>query len=286
MVAVCGAAAASCGGSKAGPLTVGAHLETESKVIGEIVSQHIQRKLGAAITRSFDMRSTPESYQGLLLATLDVCPEDATSVVATVLKEQVDPDPTVGFVRAREEMARMARVLVLDPLGIERRYAMVMRTDEAKRRKVQTLSEAAKSADPWTLALTADFQSRRDGLSAFSTAYPLTQGSPPRILRLDEAYKSLADNAVDLVSGFITDGQLEDPAFTMLEDDRKAFVPGGVCLLARYESLDRDKGLREALTQLSGRMSTVQIRKMNHDVAVRRRPLADVALVFLNEAKL
>lgn len=280
--------AAACGRKADPEVTVGSKLDTENKLLGEIAAQHFARKAGIEVGRSLDIMSTPQAYQGLLMANIDVYPEDTTSIMATVLKEDINPDPSIVLVRVRQEMARIAHLAVFEPLGIERRFAMITLADEAQRRKVKTLSEAAKvskSQDAWTLAQFPEFQTRRDGYGAMLGAYTLPQQAPPQTMGHDESYNALESRAVTLIAGYVSDGQLEDPKFVVLEDDENAFLRGSVCLLARHASLDKFKGMNEALSQLSSRISTEQIRKLNYLVLVKRQPLPDVAKRFLDGLK-
>jgi glycine betaine/choline ABC-type transport system substrate-binding protein len=235
------------------------------------------------------MMSTPQGYQGLLMTNLDVYPDDTTSIMASVLKEEINPDPTIVLVRVREEMARMARVAVFEPLGIERRFAMITRAEEAEKRKIKTLSQAAKATKQegfWTLAQLPEFQARQDGYSALVGAYSLPQEAPAQTLGHDEAFKALDGGAVNLIAGYITDGQLEDPRYVALEDDQNVFLKGAVCLLVRHGSMDKFNRLKEAMSQLSSRIRTEQMRHLNYLVAVKRQPLEYVASRFLDELKL
>jgi glycine betaine/choline ABC-type transport system substrate-binding protein len=265
---------------------VGAKPGTEPAIVAEAAAQHLEKRLGAPVTRKFDVATTTMAYQGLLMTDVDIFPEDTTAIVSAVLKERVDPNPAVVFERAKSELMRLARIEVLPPLGIRHRYAMVVSAAKAAERRLETLSEACRSEPGWTLAVTAEFQDRPDGFGALMGKYNLPLRVAARTVDPRKLYSTLSEKQADMIAGFDTDGALESPEVAALADDRKAFEETRTCLLVRQEALQKFPAARAALEELSGKFSNDRIRKLNYQVDVRGRPVKDVAAEFLREAGL
>jgi osmoprotectant transport system substrate-binding protein len=71
-----------------------------------------------------------------------------------------------------------------------------------------------------------------------------------------------------------------------LRDDRHAFPPYQVCIVARQDSLRDTPGLREALLELSGKFTNKQMQNLNFQVDAQHVPVAKVAADFLRQAGL
>jgi osmoprotectant transport system substrate-binding protein len=270
--------------SRTTSIVFGAMPSTERILIAEIGAQQAEKRLGVTVDRKFDVDSTSIAYESLVMSTIDVYPEDTDAMMSSVLKEPLDPNPDIVLNRIRNEMPRVGRVQVLDPLGIRHRMCMVMRTNDAKDGKLRTLSEAAGSRLPWTIAATNDFEQRTDGYSALMRTYNLPLKLAPKPLSPQLLYPALTSNQASLIAGYDTDGPLTSPAFTTLEDDKHAFNESRTCLFVREGVLERLPALRDALAQLSGKFNNETMRKMNYEVEVEKSPVRAVASEFLRQA--
>jgi glycine betaine/choline ABC-type transport system substrate-binding protein len=71
----------------------------------------------------------------------------------------------------------------------------------------------------------------------------------------------------------------------MLEDDRHYFPPYDAAIVARSATLLARPEVKDALASLSGRISLVDMRRMNRAVDADHRDAADVAREFLARIK-
>ncbi len=282
------AAPTNWGCSRSSPLnlTVASTPSTEKGILVEISAQHLEKALGATVTRKVDVGSTSIGYESLLMSAIDVYPEDTSAIAVSVLKDPLDASSDVVFERVRGEMARLGRIQVLNPLGIRRRMAIVVRANDARDAKLETISDAARSQLGWTLGTTSEFEQRQDGYSALMSAYklPLATASKPMLPGL--LYPSLSQNQVSMITGYDTDGPLAGNEFVMLKDDKAAFRESRTCFLVRDDTIKREPRVRTALEQLSGKFTNESIRKLNYDLDEGRRPVKDVAAGFLRQAGL
>ncbi len=80
-------------------------------------------------------------------------------------------------------------------------------------------------ADRIRAGFTAEFMERPDGYRGLIHAYGFEFPSPPRQLDPGLMYKACAEGAVDVISGFATDGRIAAYDLVTLEDDRNFFPP-------------------------------------------------------------
>src|ERR1044071_4982885 len=149
---------ASCNSKK--PIVVGSKGETEGVLLGEIVAQHLERRLGRQVERRLGLGSTAILYQAILSGDVGVYPEYTGLIESEILKEQANSDPQIVLARVRQEMGRVAQAEVLDPLGFDSPSAIVVRTQGSE--PFASLSDVANSNRRWRLGLAYDFQSRSD----------------------------------------------------------------------------------------------------------------------------
>jgi osmoprotectant transport system substrate-binding protein len=263
------------------PLVVGSKNETEQMLLGEIVAQHLEHRLGRTVERRTGLGGTAVLYQSILSGEVGIYPEYTGLIESEILREPANADPQIVLARVRGQMD-LAQLEVLDSLGFDNRTAIVV--SASGNEKVASLSEAAARADKrWKLGLTSEFQSRSDGLQAL-TSYRLP--TVQRILDPKQLYSALEKGDVEMIAARSTDGQLTSPDWKILTDDRKVFPAYDACLLVRKDQIGAVPGLRPALAELSGKFSAEIMRKLNAEVDVEHRPLAAVATDFLMQAGL
>ena len=269
---------ASCNSKK--PIVVGSKNETEEMLLGEIVAQHLEHRLGQPVERRSGLGDTAILYQSILSGVVGVYPEYTGLIESEILKEQANPDPQIVLTRVRGQMDAM-QIEVLDPLGFDNPSAMVIRAQGAE--QIASLSEAAKVTKRWKLGIPYDFQSRSDGFQALAS-YRLPLDAP-RTLDKKQLFAALAKGDVDMIATRATDGHLT-PEWKILADDQEVFPPYQACLMVRKELIAAEPGLRAALAELSGKIHADTMQKLNAQVDLMNRPLAMVAADFLAQAGL
>jgi glycine betaine/choline ABC-type transport system substrate-binding protein len=272
-------------GSKKPKVIVGSKNFTEQVVLGEIVAQHLERRLGRPIERKLNLTGTLITYQALQAGEIALYPEYTGTIQAEILKETPGSDASIMFERVRNEMHRVAQTEVFEPLGIDNRFVMVVRSSDAAQQKVSTLSEAAQVKDGWKLGVGYEFQSRSDGMPLLNK-YHLPMSAPPRSMDLGLLFKAMSEGKVTMIAANATDGPLASPDFTVLADDQKLFPPYQACLMVREDVLAAEPALRTALKELSGKFTNEIMRKLNAQVDIDHRQQRDVAAEFLASAGL
>jgi osmoprotectant transport system substrate-binding protein len=274
-----------CGRSKK-PIVVGSKDSTDQLVLGEIVAQHLEHRLGRKVVRNLGMGSTAVVYQALLNGQIGIYPEEPGTIQAMIFKESSSLSATATLERVRNEMRRIAQAEVLDPLGIDNTWAIVIKKDDAAKNKIETLSDAAGVDTGWKLGVTRDFNERIDGLAALNQ-YRLPMGAMTFVGEPAALYEAFRAGKLTMVAGKLTDGWLARyDDLKVLSDDKKVFGFYQPCLMVRLELLAEDPKMQPALAELSGRITTVDMQKLDAKVSVDHKKPADIAAEFLAQAGL
>src|SRR6185369_1677394 len=105
---------ASCNSKK--PIVVGSKNETEQMLLGEILAQHLEHRLGRPVERRLGLGSTQVLYQAILAGDVGLYPEYTGLIESEILKEQANSEPQIVLARVRGQM-EMVQLELLDPLG-------------------------------------------------------------------------------------------------------------------------------------------------------------------------
>ncbi|HSF69657.1 MAG TPA: glycine betaine ABC transporter substrate-binding protein [Nitrospira sp.] len=268
------------------PITVGSKNFTEQVVLGEIVAQHLEHRLGLRVDRKLNLGGTMLAHQALVRGDIDLYPEYTGTALTTILKLPPDRDPAASLALVKAEYQTRFGLEWMEPLGFNNTFAMVIRGDDARTRKIATLSDAGRYARGWTLGVGYEFQQRPDGLAGLLKTYDLPLQDSAKTMDLGLLYKALEQGQVSMVAGNATDGQLSVVDAVVLQDDQRYFPRYDCSLVVRPEVLKDHPALQQALGELVGRFSDQTMRKLNHQVDGEHRPVRDVAEQFLREGGL
>ncbi len=268
------------------PIVVGSKNFTEQVILGEIVAQHLEHRLTRKVDRKLNLGGTLLVHQALLNGDVDLYPEYTGTALLTILKVPSSADPQAGMAVVRSEYQVRFKVEWMEPLGFNNAFAMVIRGDDARSKKIDTLSDAARAATPWALGVGYEFQQRADGLAGLLKTYNLPVEGSSKTMDLGLLYRALEQKQVTMIAASATDGPLSVLDVTVLKDDKKYFPPYQAALAVRAQTLKREPRLRQALNELSGKFSDQMMRKLNQQVDGEHRAIRDVAEQFLRDNKL
>ncbi len=270
-----------CGPSRRQTLVIGSKNFTEQVVLGEMLAQYLEAKTGLHVERRFFLAGTYISHQALLAGRIDAYVEYTGTALTAVLKLPIENDPGKVYDKVKREYASRYDVEVMDPLGFNNTFAMVIRGETARRLNIHKLSEAAPYAPEWRPGSGYEFMERPDGYQGLVRTYHLAFGQPPRIMDLGLLYRALLEKQVDIVAGNSTDGLIAARDLAILEDDKHYFPPYQAVPMVRGETLRRHPVVREALNQLGGKISDEEMRRLNYAVDGEHRDVGEVVREFL-----
>ena len=276
------ALAFSCGCSRSRPIVVGSKNFTEQLVLGEILAQQLERRLGQKVERKLNLGGTLLAHQALVTGEIDLYPEYTGTALTAVLKLPLPSDRANVFAQVRSEYDKRWRLEWMAPLGFDNSFAIVIHGDEARHGHLRTLSEAAGRRTGWVMGAGYEFLQRPDGFPGLVKTYGLAIKGQVKTMDLGLLYRALDQRQVEMIAASATDGMLSVLDVTVLQDDKHYFPPYEAAAIVRANSLASRHGMREALDQLSGKLTNETMRKLNYEVDGKHRQLADVAREFLS----
>src|SRR5689334_7858715 len=86
-----------CGCSRSRPIVVGSKNFTEQLVLGEIIAQQLERRLGQKVERKLNLGGTLLAHQALINGEIDVYPEYTGTALTAILKLPAPSNRTLAF---------------------------------------------------------------------------------------------------------------------------------------------------------------------------------------------
>lgn len=270
-----------CNAKRGETIVVGSKNFPEQALLGEILAQHIEGRTHLRVERRFYLAGSYICQQALLAGRIDTYVEYTGTALTAILHDPIEGDPAAVFEEVNQEYARRFGFEVMPSLGFNNTFAIVIRGEDARRLHLSTLTEAARYTPQWRAGFGYEFMERPDGYPGLARVYGLQFAAPPRILDLGLLYRALLDKQVDLVAGNSTDGLLAARDLVILEDDKHYFPPYEAVPIVRGDTLERYPEVRDAISELAGKISDAEMQKMNYAVAGEGRDAGEVAREFL-----
>jgi osmoprotectant transport system permease protein len=264
-------------------IVVGSKNFTEQLVLGEIVSQAIERE-GISVVRRLNLGGTLICERALLTGDIDVYVEYTGTALTAVFHQPIANDSSQVFASVRDLYARTGRT-VLPPLGFDNTFAILVRAADAHAHGLRTIDDAARESPRWRAGFGYEFAERPDGYPGLARTYGFRFPRPPLVLDLTLSYRALAAGQVDMIAGDATAGLIKGLDLVQLQDNRHYFPPYDATPVARSETLLRYPRVRAALEQLGGRVSADDMRAMNYAADVEHRDIAAIASEFLSRLR-
>jgi osmoprotectant transport system substrate-binding protein/osmoprotectant transport system permease protein len=236
--------------SSAAEIAIGSKKFTESYVLGEIAKRTLI-DAGIPAEHRQGMGGTIILWEALRGGQINAYPEYTGTIAQEILKS----DRLLSRDEIRESLARFG-IGMIEPLGFNNTYALVMQRTEAQRLGVQTISDLRKHPD-LKIGLTHEFLERQDGWRPLRERYALPQRN---VIGIDHAlgYSALASGSIDVKDAYSTDAKIEQNDLVALEDDlhffpnyeavflfRSSTPADGIAALRRLEgTLDEKRMIR------------------------------------------
>lgn len=266
--------------STSATVTIGSKNFTEQIVLGELLAQTIERGTTLHVERKLNLGGTLICERALASGDIDAYVEYSGTALTAVFKEAVIRDRRAVLDLIRQRYAASGRTL-LDPLGFNNTFAILVRGEVARSLGLRTISDAVPHAREWRAGFGYEFLEREDGYKGLARTYGLAFREPPRVMDLNLSYRALATNQVDLIAGDATAGAIAALDLQMLEDDKAYFPPYDAVPVARTATLLAHPELRDAVHKLAGRINEATMRSLNEAVDIKRQDPAQVVREFL-----
>ncbi|MGD1910929.1 MAG: glycine betaine ABC transporter substrate-binding protein [Rivularia sp. (in: cyanobacteria)] len=275
-VAGCNVTSASGGGD----IVVGSKNFTEQTILGELLAQQIEATTDLKVGRRPQLGGTFICHSAIVAGEIDAYIEYTGTAFTAILEQKVINDPRKVYNLVKLAYSKQFNVELMEPLGFENTYAMIIRGEDEKEYNIKTISEAAKYSPKWGIAFSYEFGEREDGFPGLSKAYDLQFKQSPKIMDGGLLYRALTQKLVDMVAASSTDGQIARLGLVVLEDDRKYFPPYEAVPIIRKETLKKYPQLKKPLSQLDGILTTNEMQQLNYQVEGELRDIKEVVREF------
>ena len=276
----------SCAPSHSDRIVVGSKNFTESFILGELIAQQIESHTPLKVERRFYLAGTYICQQAMLAGRIDIYPEYTGTALTTILKQGISGNSKDVYGRVKTEYERRFGFTIGPSFGFNDTFAMEIRGEDARRLKVQTLSQAAQFAPRWRAGFGYEFMERPDGYRGLVSTYGLHFAEQPRIMDLGLLARALKERQIDFAAGNATDGLIPALDLFVLEDDRHYFPPYEAVPVIRKQVLEQHGEIEGILDELSGKISDAEMQNMNYLVDAQHRDTQDVVREFLRAKKL
>ncbi|MBR8835110.1 MAG: ABC transporter substrate-binding protein [Stigonema ocellatum SAG 48.90 = DSM 106950] len=265
--------------SSGGDIVVASKGFIEQDILSELLAQQIEHTTHLKVARR-RFTSALITHQAIASGKIDSYIEYTGTAFTVILKQKVVNDAKRIYASVKQAYAKKFNLEVMEPLGFEDTYAMIIRGEDAKRYNIQTLSEAAKYTYSWRGGFNYEFIDREDGFSGLAKTYGLHFAQSPRTMESGLIYRALLQKEVDMINGNSTDGQISRLGLVVLKDNLHYFPPYEAAPIVRKETLKKYPKLKQAIAQLVGRVSADEMRQLNSLVEGELRDLKDVVRQF------
>lgn len=259
---------------------IGAKSFTEQYVLTELLAGRLAQT-GAAVETLPSLGSTV-LFEALRTGEIDVYVDYSGTLWTSVLGHGDEPIARADVLAGvRRELADRHGVGVAAVLGFENTYALAMRADRARERRIETFGDLARAAPDLELGADYEFLARpewRALVAAYGFAFRATRSMDPSLM-----YQAAAAGEVDVISAFSTDGRIEAFDLRVLGDERGVIPPYDAVVLVGQRLAREHPAFVAALATLEGAIDAASMRRMNAAVDEQGETPAAVARAWLAE---
>ena len=265
-------------------ITIGSKNFTEQVILGELLAQQIETNTSLVVKRQFDLGGTFVLHEAVRRGQVDGYVEYTGTAWTAILKRPPISDAQRVWKETVKRYQSQFDLTVFPSLGFDNTFAILVRTGDAQRHQLHTISDLLPLAPTMRGGFGFEFLNRQDGYRGLSKRYGLVFRTPPREMDLGLTYRALADGQVDVIAGNATDGQIASLKLTPLVDDRHYFPPYQAVPVFNSASLRRHPQLVGVLKALAGRLDAATMRELNRQVDLEHRQPAEVVRAYLRRA--
>jgi osmoprotectant transport system substrate-binding protein len=263
---------------------------TEGVLLGKITGTYLAAA-GADVTDLTGAPGSASSRQAQLNGDADILWEyTGTGWVTYHGETETIADPDELWQRVHDIELSENNLEWLPPANFNDTYAFAAAAGTAERLGVTTMSDvAALPVADRTFCVDDEFFSRADGFVPMLEQYGIPLNGPDgvpsdNVTRMDAGvvYTSTAQSApCNFGMVYTTDGRVKNLNLTVLEDDRKFFLPYSGTAVVRAPILEQNPELAEFIGEISERLTDDLMQDLNGKVDIEGEDPSDVAYEWL-----
>lgn len=220
-------------------------------------------------------------WEAIKAGDVDTYVEYTGTALLNILKEKPEYDPQKAYEIVKEKLKEKNQVEVLEQIGFNDTYALVLRKEIAEKLNIKTTSELAANAGELIFGTSQEFLKREDTWPLVQKVYDPKFKEIKTIQNNALGYKAIEQGLIDVTDVYTTDSKIPISNFIVLEDDKHVFVPYFAIPVIREETLKKHPELKDIINKLAGKIDDVEMQKLNGEVEQKQRPAIDVAREWL-----
>ena len=251
---------------------------TENMILGELYALAledadipVQRRLGLA---------SAVVHEALVNGDVDLYPEYTGTGLLAVLQLPVETDPQVVYDTVAREYLDRYDIVWLDMAAANNSQGVVVTREISEAHNITTLSDFAREAHNIRFASQGEFDHREDALPLLREVYGPIDFQSSTIFDNALKYEVMLAGQADAAPAYTTEGQLKNPAFVLLEDDKQAWPPYNIAPIIRAQALEQHPQIAPILNAISARLSSEVMIDLNAQVDVDGYSYTEVARTF------
>lgn len=271
---------AGCSSSSSNSIVIGGKNFTEQDVLVYLMQDVIEAKTKLKVQTKPFLGGTLVVAKALDHGDIDLYAEYTGTALVTILNEKSMTDPQKVYDTVKEAYANQKNLTWLKPFGFNNTYTLAMRSADAQRLGIESISDLAKQAPNLVLGSTQEFLEREDGYKGVQKLYGLnfkeTKGMDPGL-----TYAAVKDGKTDVNDAFSTDGRISAFNLKVLKDDKHFFPPYYAAPVIRTDTLKKHPEIADALNTLAGKLDDKTMSELNAKVDLEKKDAKNVAKEWL-----
>ena len=274
-----------------GPVRVGSKIDTEGKLLGNIIVLALEAN-GIKTENKVSLGNTKIVRTALVAGEIDIYPE-YTGNGAFMLGAEKSPawkDLRAGYELAKKMDFEKNKIMWLEPANANNTWAIAIRKDLATANQLRSMDDLGRyiaKGGTFKLAASAEFMERTDAMPAFQTAYGFK-------LRADQALvlaggdtaatiKAAAEktSGVNAAMAYGTDGPLAALGLLVMEDPKGVQPVYAPAPLVREEVLKRHPAIATILAPIFKSLDTPTLQMLNARIQLEGQDPRKVASSYL-----
>ena len=249
---------------------------TEQYILGEMLKFVIERDTDLEVELTTGVGGGTSNIQPAMESgEFDIYPEYTGTAWNMVLKRKALYNESM-FEELSVAYQNNYQMRWLGMYGFNDTYGLVVRREIAEQYDLKTFSDLKRVANQLTFGAEYDFFEREDGYAALCKAYQFNFGKTMD-LDIGLKYKAIANNQIDVMVIFTTDGQLSQADAIVLADDLQ-FFPSYMCgNVVREEVLTKYPELEATLNKFTNIITDSEMAQLNYQVETEGKEPAVVA---------
>lgn len=253
---------------------------TEQYILGELMAQMLEAKTHLNVERKFNLGATGIVQAALVKGDVDMYPEYTGTAFLTVLHMKHPDSPKQVFQTVKRAYLKRYHLLWLPSFGFSNSQAITVKQKLALQYNLDDISDLRAIEKQIILGAPAAFISREDGLIGLKRVYKLNFGE---VKQMDPGimYKAIANNSVNAINAFTTDGRIPAYHLLVLKDNKHFYPPYDAAIVIREHTLKQHPEIRKALQPLFGLIDDKTMQQLNYAADIEKESPAKVARKFL-----